>query len=100
MTPDERNIKVNALLDLLEYSLIIPEENKVVIAENADTLTDDFINNLGKILAYEHTHRDELNEKIALDFAKYVRDLNIEDLKKVAQQTEKSGENNNIQTTQ
>ena len=61
MKPEERNSKIEALLTLLEFSLLFTLEEKKKVKENIHLFTDDEIMAFGKVLAYEHNHREELD---------------------------------------
>ena len=61
MKLEERNSKIEALLTLLEFSLLFTLEEKKKIKENIQLFTDDEIMAFGRVLAYENNHREELD---------------------------------------
>ena len=63
-----RNAKINALFTLLDFSLIIPEDMKIVVKERINYFSDQDIMNLGKILAYEHENREKLDKSMLQTF--------------------------------
>ena len=48
--------------------MLIPEPLAVNIRDNVDTLPDEFIMSLGKMLAEEHFNRDVLDKKLVDTF--------------------------------
>jgi len=63
-----RNAKINALFTLLDFSLIIPEDMKIVVKERINDFSDQDIMYLGKILAYEHENREKLDKSMLQTF--------------------------------
>ena len=68
--PYNRTAKINALITLLDFSLIIPEDMKMVVKEKINQFSDQDIMNLGKILAYEHENREKLDKSMLETFVK------------------------------
>jgi len=68
--PYNRTAKINALVTLLDFSLIIPEDMKSVVKEKINQFSDQDIMNLGKILAYEHENREKLDKSMLETFVK------------------------------
>jgi hypothetical protein len=68
--PFNRTAKINALITLLDFSLIIPEDMKIVVKEKINQFSDQDIMNLGKILAYEHENREKLDKSMLETFVK------------------------------
>jgi hypothetical protein len=68
--PYNRTAKINALITLLDFSLIIPEDMKIVVKEKIIQFSDQDIMNLGKILAYEHENREKLDKSMLETFVK------------------------------
>ena len=68
--PYNRTAKINALITLLDFSLIIPEYMKIVVKEKIIQFSDQDIMNLGKILAYEHENREKLDKSMLETFVK------------------------------
>lgn len=68
--PFNRTAKINALVTLLDFSLIIPEDMKIVVKEKINQFSDQDIMNLGKILAYEHENREKLDKSMLETFVK------------------------------
>ncbi len=68
--PFNRTAKINALITLLDFSLIIPEDMKIVVKEKINKFSDQDIMNLGKILAYEHENREKLDKSMLETFVK------------------------------
>jgi hypothetical protein len=68
--PYNRTAKINALITLLDFSLIIPEDMKIVVKEKINQFSDQDIMNLGKILAYEHENREKLDKSMLETFVK------------------------------
>ena len=68
--PFNRTAKINALVTLLDFSLIIPEDMKSVVKEKINQFSDQDIMNLGKILAYEHENREKLDKSMLETFVK------------------------------
>ena len=66
--PYNRTAKINALITLLDFSLIIPEDMKIVVKEKINQFSDQDIMNLGKILAYEHENREKLDKSMLQTF--------------------------------
>jgi hypothetical protein len=66
--PYNRTAKINALITLLDFSLIIPEDMKMVVKEKINQFSDQDIMNLGKILAYEHENREKLDKSMLQTF--------------------------------
>ncbi len=66
--PYNRTAKINALITLLDFSLIIPEDMKIVVKEKINQFSDQDIMNLGKILAYEHENREKLDKSMLETF--------------------------------
>ena len=68
--PFNRTAKINALVTLLDFSLIVPEDMKIVVKEKINQFSDQDIMNLGKILAYEHENREKLDKSMLETFVK------------------------------
>jgi hypothetical protein len=66
--PFDRQAKIKALNTLMEYSILIPEPNRLELMENIDKLSDEDIMNLGKILAFEHNNREKLDQQTVVTF--------------------------------
>jgi len=64
MEKTEREKNIEALYLLLDYSILIPDYFTEELKKNIDKVPDDYIMNLGKILAYEHRNRELLDKKL------------------------------------
>lgn len=64
MDQRKRSKKIQAIFDLLEFSFLFKADQKKKLHEMIYNFSDEEISGLGKILAYEHRHRKELDEKM------------------------------------
>lgn len=62
MTPEERQKKIAAILQLLDLSLLFTLEGKEEIKKRIATFTDQMIDDLGRALAGEHKNRAEIDK--------------------------------------
>lgn len=68
----QNDAKKQAVLDLLEYSLLFNQTQRKAIVDNIDKLSSEEINGLGKILAVEHKNREKLDKDFMQAFLKDV----------------------------
>ena len=66
------NSKKQALLDLLEFSLIFNQKQRGIIVNNIDRFNEEEIDGLGKVLAAEHNNREKLDKEFIQTFIKTV----------------------------
>lgn len=69
----DRELKIKALLNLLDYSLLFPNQIKEEIKNKVNEFSEEDIMNLGTILAYEHENRDALDKATAATFLKNLK---------------------------
>ncbi len=65
---NDREVKIKALLNLLEFSFLFSRQTKEEIKNKINDFSDADIINLGTILAYEHKNRDSLDKSMATTF--------------------------------
>ncbi len=64
----DREIKIEAIKKLLEFSLLFLPKDKKRLLEVLPAFQDSEIEGLGKVLAVEHNMRDSLDNDFAKDF--------------------------------
>jgi hypothetical protein len=65
--------KKQALLDLLEFSLLFTQKQRRLLTDNLDKFSDEEINGLGKVLAAEHKDRENLDKEFVKTFLETVK---------------------------
>lgn len=64
MSQEEKATKIKALVTLLDMSMLFSLPRKELIKSKLETLSDDEIMGLGRLLATEHKNRDTLDKAL------------------------------------